>query len=375
LRGVASSVVKTLDIYKGVVPFIALQLVGLAIVGFYPPLVNYLPVRTYLTSETAPPPKNPRLQACLEDYLFDYYVEERDRIEGSTAKLAALDLSSLPADIKRDLGRTVKGVTGIYTLIEDIRDAEQAVEEASVDYRPVHAEVRALERDIRRNKKAIEKIKLEARGTDDPDQKAHFEEERAELEGEIEALMAEIPQDWKEINKDYRKITGNLAKAQKQYRKTVDDSYESLVNAIAVLEATDALAAVEQDLTGLLDVIKEDGDHEAAREAIKSVTATVTEVPGTKAVTSELSKAKKALRKKREKPKKAIKAVKKAIKAFDKDLAARQNAGAEVIGTLKSFEVEIRDTIGLRQQDRLSLEQASAISGCLAKHRDISLSF
>ena len=375
LRGVASSVVKTLDIYKGVVPFIALQLVGLAIVGFYPPLVNYLPVRTYLTSETAPPPKNPRLQACLEDYLFDYYVEERDRIEGSTAKLAALDLSSLPSDIKRDLGRTVKGVTGIYTLIEDIRDAEQAVEEASVDYRPVHVEVRALERDIRRNKKAIEKIKLEARGTDDPDQKAHFEEEKAELEGEIEALMAEIPQDWKEINKDYRKITGNLAKAQKQYRKTVDDSYESLVNAIAVLEATDALAAVEQDLTGLLDVIKEDGDHEAAREAIKSVTAMVTEVPGTKAVTSELSKAKKALRKKREKPKKAIKAVKKAIKAFDKDLAARQNAGAEVIGMLKSFEVEIRDTIGLRQQDRLSLEQASAISGCLAKHRDISLSF
>ena len=70
LRGVASSAVKTLDIYKGVVPFIVLQLVGLAIVGFYPPLVNYLPVRTYLTSETAPPPKNPRLQTCLEDYLF-----------------------------------------------------------------------------------------------------------------------------------------------------------------------------------------------------------------------------------------------------------------------------------------------------------------
>ena len=47
LRGVASDVVKTLDIYRGVVPFIGLQLLGLVIVGFYPPLVNYLPVRTY----------------------------------------------------------------------------------------------------------------------------------------------------------------------------------------------------------------------------------------------------------------------------------------------------------------------------------------
>ena len=125
----------------------------------------------------------------------------------------------------------------------------------------------------------------------------------------------------------------------------------------------------------MLDVITEDGDHEAGREAIKRVTSLFSTIPGTKAVASELSKAKKALRKKREKPKKAIKAVKKAIKAYDKDLAARQNAGADVIAVLTRFEADIRNTVGLRQQDRLSLEQASAISGCLAKHRDISLSF
>ncbi|MEK9848944.1 MAG: TRAP transporter large permease subunit, partial [Candidatus Puniceispirillum sp.] len=36
LRGVATKAVKTLDMYKGVIPFIALQLFGLAIVGFNP---------------------------------------------------------------------------------------------------------------------------------------------------------------------------------------------------------------------------------------------------------------------------------------------------------------------------------------------------
>ena len=36
LRGVASKAVKTLDMYKGVVPFIGLQLLGLTIVGFNP---------------------------------------------------------------------------------------------------------------------------------------------------------------------------------------------------------------------------------------------------------------------------------------------------------------------------------------------------
>ena len=40
LRGVASKAIKTIDIYKGVVPFIILQLIALVIVGSYPPLVN-----------------------------------------------------------------------------------------------------------------------------------------------------------------------------------------------------------------------------------------------------------------------------------------------------------------------------------------------
>ena len=105
LRGVASDVVKTLDIYRGVVPFIGLQLLGLVIVGFYPPLVNYLPVRTYLTSETAPPPKNPRLQACLEDYLFTGYLENRSEMEAAPPVLLIL----ICRNCRRKLPRALPG--------------------------------------------------------------------------------------------------------------------------------------------------------------------------------------------------------------------------------------------------------------------------
>ena len=62
LRGVAPDAVKTINMYKGVIAFIILQLIALAIVGYYPPLVNYLPNRMSLLSETAPPPRNPKLQ-------------------------------------------------------------------------------------------------------------------------------------------------------------------------------------------------------------------------------------------------------------------------------------------------------------------------
>ena len=70
LRGVSPPEVKTIHIYRGVAAFIILQLIGLAIAGYFPPLVNYLPNRTYLTSENAPPPINPKLQQCIEEITF-----------------------------------------------------------------------------------------------------------------------------------------------------------------------------------------------------------------------------------------------------------------------------------------------------------------
>jgi TRAP-type mannitol/chloroaromatic compound transport system permease large subunit len=47
LRGVAPPQVKTLDIYKGVVPFIALQLLAVAIVWTMPSMATWLPGLLY----------------------------------------------------------------------------------------------------------------------------------------------------------------------------------------------------------------------------------------------------------------------------------------------------------------------------------------
>ena len=62
LRGVAPPIVKTIEMYKGVIAFILLQLVAIGIVAANPSLVNYLPNRVSMTSPTAPPPRNPKLQ-------------------------------------------------------------------------------------------------------------------------------------------------------------------------------------------------------------------------------------------------------------------------------------------------------------------------
>ena len=47
LRGVAEKVVKTADIYRGVIPFIAIQLLLLVMLAIWPNLVTWLPHLVY----------------------------------------------------------------------------------------------------------------------------------------------------------------------------------------------------------------------------------------------------------------------------------------------------------------------------------------
>jgi TRAP-type mannitol/chloroaromatic compound transport system permease large subunit len=43
LRGVAPPSVTTMDIYRGIVPFVLIQVIGLAIIAAFPALATWLP--------------------------------------------------------------------------------------------------------------------------------------------------------------------------------------------------------------------------------------------------------------------------------------------------------------------------------------------
>ncbi len=70
----------------GATPFIFLQLLGLVIVGLYPALSNYIPFRSYLTSELAPPSTNPKLERCLMDYTYTLYKNDEPQIRKAIAE-------------------------------------------------------------------------------------------------------------------------------------------------------------------------------------------------------------------------------------------------------------------------------------------------
>jgi TRAP-type mannitol/chloroaromatic compound transport system permease large subunit len=223
LRGVAPPEVKTIQMYAGVVPFILLQLGGLAIVGLFPSLVNYLPNRVSLTSETAPPPKNPRLQLCIEEFLFEQFDVRANEIRKSIGAARALDISYLPEPRRRTLTESVASAEATFGLIAKVRAAEKAVEQGKGAYRPIHREVRRLQVRIHKHDAKLEELKTELRRLP-PDRAADEENVRnrkrhiAELERDKQSLMAQIPASWSETGNRYRTLSTAVRRARLTYR-------------------------------------------------------------------------------------------------------------------------------------------------------------
>ena len=225
LRGVASKVVSTIEIYKGAVPFIILQLVGLAIAGYYPSLVNYLPNRIHLTSETAPPPMNPQLQECLEEFVFAYYDSEGEVLSAGVARVKGLDVSYLPESEQKSLRAGFDTVVGISELVAEVVVARDELDAYIPDYRPLHRQVRRIERQGRRTVKRLEELERKIRHWsveyDGPEsEKTKLESEFAVLTEEREASLSQIPGTWKGARDGFNERSKTLKKAQLRYRRS-----------------------------------------------------------------------------------------------------------------------------------------------------------
>ena len=60
---------------------------------------------------------------------------------------------------------------------------------------------------------------------------------------------------------------------------------------------------------------------------------------------------------------------------FKEQLGWRTAAAQSLVPGLQEYERSIRTTLGTRQQDKMTREQALFVAGCSAGHRDISLNF
>jgi len=377
LRGVAPAIVKTVEIYKGVVAFICLQILALGIVGYYPQLVNYLPNRVSFMAETSPPPRNPKLQICLEEYVHKQVAQNGDQITAAIATARGLDLSILPKNLAGDLSDSFDDADTALISLSEIFVAEDAVKAATDAYRPQLRTVRSLEKEMRKLDAEAEELHKDARfmnSDEDADRLRTIEDRIKQLAHERDEIATTVPETWESAYSEFGALVAAETKARSTYRRASDGSTEAAINVLAVLEANAAFKALEDQLRGLRDVI-ETAEPEAAEETVNDLAKAFGKVEGARDVASPLGKARRAMRASSLDREKAMGELDKAIAAFEEQAKWREAAYTSIKPELEIYLAAMVDTIGARQQPRLSRDQALYLAGCNAVHRDMSLNF
>ena len=169
-----------------------------------------------------------------------------------------------------------------------------------------------------------------------------------------------------------------MEKAEKQarrnYRNNVDQAYETIAEFRKVIDGADELADLEQQMAALETAIINE-PAEVAMERIKQSEKALGKVAGTSATKSKLSKARRALKGNKPKPEKAIQLISEGLKLYAAEVDWRRRAAVEIAPALASYDNAIKDSIGLRLQQRLSADQIKEVASCQSIHRDYSLQF
>ncbi len=377
LRGVAPAAVKTIQIYKGVVPFILLQLVALTIVGLTPSLVNYLPNRVSFLSETSPPPRNPRLQECLGNFIRDKLAQDNGQTLAAIKTAEKLDLSYLPRKFSRQISGAFSDAEKSINALGKIYVASDAVTAAAVDYRPQLIKVRQLQKQIRVATAKAKELKTslgQAFNGASSSTKAIDKVKIVALDKKIAALKAKIPPNWPKVYKSFRSLVQTENKDRRTFQSAADNSYDGVVKAIAVIDSTKQFGALEAELTDLRNVIETE-QPKVAVDKIKSLTRKFRKVAGANKIASLLSKVRRVLKKKKVKMDKALKLYDKAKAEYDAQKIWRARAQTDLRAGLVTYLAAIKPTLGIRSQPKLSREQALYLAWCSSGHEDISLNF
>ena len=376
LKGVASKFVTTLNIWKGVVPFIILQLIGLGIVGFYPTLVNYLPARTYLTSNVAPPPMNPKLQYCLQEYKFPIYNNEEDKIRAAIVNFQKLTPSNLPNDKLDIFEEHFDSALGTFAIVKKLQKTEQEYELFAEDYRDLHFSVRKKQKKIRKIDNKIKKLKSEIRNLDkgDVSSKNKLELKIENYKLEIDELNNKIPETWKDKNKEFEILHKAKNTRTKRYRKNVDEAYDNLDQIVMFINDHEKLANLSSEIKELKYSIN-NKDYENSISIIDNLFEKLSEISGTEEFGNKLDDLITVIDNEEIDEQKLLSTSNETFSLFDQEVSWRVDANKNLLPELMKYNEVIKNNIGLRLQSRLTKEQAKFVARCNSVHRDISLNF
>ena len=383
LRGVAPAIVRTVNMYKGVIPFIMLQLLALTIVANFPSLVNYLPNRVSYLSDTAPPPRNPKLQVCLEEYVAGRLETANPALPALLEAGRTLDVSGLPEDLRNGYLESFDSANKAIALLSEARQAAVEVQQKSDAYRPLHDEVREIQASARAIAAQIKELKTTAsriRGENRDARRAPIEARIAKLVTQREAVLEQISASWSATNDTFVTLTKAEDVARQQYRRAADESYQTIGEVGMALASTDVLVELRDRLADLRQRI-DAGTLEFAAAELGVLAEEADELPRIDSARSDISRAIEALNGDDSQESKmpdtelAVTEIDAVLQLISAEISWRQSLDPATATTIVALEASMRDTLGVRSQSRMSREQALYVASCSAHHVDVSLNF
>jgi len=373
LRGVAPKSIKTTEIWKGASVFIFLQLVGLGIVGYFPQLVNYLPLRSYYSSEVAPPPINPKLQECLFDYTYDKYTLTFAETNNLITKINSYNLSFIPESQSKKISDMISGIGSSKNLIDEVKISESNFNDYSINYKPLHTKVRRLEKEIYKKLNKIEKIKKEIRLEIDPTEIEKLDSEILDYQNEIEKIKMTIPSNWESENSEFNNILNEYNKTKLKYNKTVDNSFNELMEFIEIFKNLEGLFLIEDSFDKIFNKIEKEDEN--ISDQLKEFERKFNKFNQVSNIKKPIKNARKLLKKNYDKKSEALELIMESKLIYEKEIFWRLKAKDILLEDFILLSKLGEETFGLRKQDSLNKEQAVYLARCKSSHEDISLYF
>ena len=375
LRGVAPAVVKTVQMYRGVIPFIILQLIGLGIVAAAPQIVNYLPNRSSMLSETAPPPRNPGLQYCLDTYTIARIEDERQSIDAALASARALDVSALPTELRDGLSAAYGDVDLAIAKIDEIAARSAAVQEAAPAYRPVLRLVRGIEEDIRELEDELGDLRIGMRRERGNEAEvARLAGIVAEREAEVAALQAAIPADWEDVYARFQGLLDAEETARRDYRLAGSRSFEAVAGIRDMIAAAPGYAALDDTISGIGEVLRS-GGAEAVAVAAGAASTEAAALPGGGTIAALLTDLRRAAERAETTPRELANLTAQAGELVTAERDWIERVPDQTLSGLEDYLAMNAPIFGARVQPDLTRDQALWIARCRSVHRDVSIYF
>ncbi len=373
LRGVAPKNVSTVEIWKGATPFIVLQLIALGIVGFYPSIANYLPARSYLTSEVSPPPTNPKLEKCIIKYQFSIYEKDKDKIVSLIKQNQNIDRALLPAEQKELLDKHFTLALKTFEFVDIVNNNKKKFDEFSVDYYDLHKSVRKLQHQIVFEQNSIKNLENDIKiyQSSDKEKVIKLKEEIKNINNDIESIKNKIPKEWKEKNDQFKEIKKAYRLSLKQYLRNMEDSYAAFASV-----KKDILSAEQiKQLIIKIETINNNLDKLSNTELDKQLNSIMEQTDKLSGMNKVSDIIYSSIQKIKDNDKTIIKKLNQEAIGFLKSSSEWRLKARAILPELIKYDGAIKDTIGLRSQDNLTKNQAIYVAKCNASHEDVSLDF